>query len=299
MHRSENYIIYRMSASEKAADIARAFLQDEDKAWIIEEANPRARFRAGESIVIPLKYKNNAGLAADGYQTIPILTYHRFARNCESPLCVPASVFDGQMKYLSGEGYQVIGPEDLFSFMANRQGLPKKSVMITMDDGYRSAYEIAYPILRKYGFTATLFVYTDFVGVSKMAVTWDQLREMKAAGFTIGSHTIYHSDLTTPKEGESEADFKTRVYQEVVDSKKILDRKLKQNTYFLAYPFGRYDQQVISISKQAGYKLAVSVNRGGNPFFTNPFAIKRDQILKRDISSFINRLNTFTPLSLR
>jgi peptidoglycan/xylan/chitin deacetylase (PgdA/CDA1 family) len=168
-----------------------------------------------------------------------------------------------------------------------------------MDDGYRSIYNIAYPILKKYGYTAILFVYTNFVGVSKMAVTWDQLKEMQAEGFTIGSHTIYHSDLTQPKEGETDREFIARIKEELDGSKKIIDQKLGQNTYFLAYPFGYYDQRSMQMASDAGYKMAMSVKRGGNPFFANPLTLRRDQILKRDMQSFISRLKTFNHLSLK
>jgi peptidoglycan/xylan/chitin deacetylase (PgdA/CDA1 family) len=122
---------------------------------------------------------------------------------------------------------------------------------------------------------------------------------MKAAGFTIGSHTIDHSDLTNPKEGETEQEFINRIQRELYGSKKIIDQKLEQNTYFLAYPYGYYDQKSIQMAKKAGYKVAMSVKRGGNPFFANPLALRRDQILKRDKQVFITRLKTFKRLSLK
>jgi peptidoglycan/xylan/chitin deacetylase (PgdA/CDA1 family) len=168
-----------------------------------------------------------------------------------------------------------------------------------MDDGYRSVYTYAYPILKKYGFTATLFIYTDFVGVSKIAVTWDQLKEMKADGFSIGSHTIYHSDLTIPMDGETEAEWMDRINKEINGSKKILDKKLRQDTFLLAYPYGKYDQRSIKIADKSGYKIAMSVQRGGNPFFAHPLYLRRDQIIRKDMQAFISRLNTFKPMSLK
>lgn len=297
--RSEEYIVYQLKKNETPAELAGKFLGNQKNSWMIEEANPGTQFRNGSAVVIPLKNTNRGGLSADGFQSIPILTYHRFAENCSSPLCMPEKTFERQMRYLKENGYHVITAEDLFAFLGYRQGLPKKSVLITMDDGYRSVYNIAYPILKKYGFKATLFIYTSFVGVSKMAITWDQLKEMQANGFTIGSHTIYHSDLTSPKEGESEQEHITRIKKELNGSKKIIDQKLGQDTYFLAYPFGYYDQRSVQMAKEAGYKLAMSVKRGGNPFFANPFTLRRDQILRKDMQSFISRLKTFNHLSLK
>lgn len=299
LYRSDDYVVYMLRDSETPADLAERFLGGETKSWIIEEANPGSKFRSGNAIVIPLKDRNRGGLSFDGFQTIPILVYHRFAKDCDSPLCMPAKTFERQMRYLKENGYHVITAEELYSFLGYRQGLPQKSVLITMDDGYRSVYSIAYPILKKYGYRATLFIYTDFVGVSKMAITWDQLKEMKANGFTIGSHTIYHSDLTQPKKGETEPEFIARVKKELFVSKQIIDKKLNQDTYFLAYPFGYYDQRSIQIARDAGYDMGMSVKRGGNAFFANPLKLRRDQILQRDMQSFISRLKTFNNLSLK
>jgi hypothetical protein len=182
--RSEDYVVYQLKDNETPAELSAKFLGGQTKSWIIEEANPGTRFRNGTAVVIPLKEKNRGGLSAAGFQTIPILTYHRFAENCSSPLCMPKETFESQMRYLKENGYHVITAEDLAAFLEYRQGLPQKSVLVTMDDGYRSVYNIAYPILNKYGFKATLFIYTSFVGVSKMAITWNQLKEMQANGFT-------------------------------------------------------------------------------------------------------------------
>ncbi len=299
LFRSEDYIVYRLQKNETPPELAERFLGGREKAWMIEEANGGGHFSKGNAVVIPLKEKNKGGLSAEGFQTVPILTYHRFAEDCDSPLCAPTRVFELQMRYLKENGYHVVTPGELLAFLEYRHGLPRRSVLITMDDGYRSVYAIAYPILKKYGFTATLFIYTSFVGVSRMAITWDQLREMKANGFAIGSHTILHSDLTTPKEGETELEFIARVEEEIQGSKKIIDQKLGQDTYILAYPFGYYDQRSINIARQAGYKIAMSVRRGGNPFFANPMSLRRDQILKRDLQTFLSRLKTINHLSLK
>lgn len=299
LFRSEDYLVYQLQDNETSAELAERFLGGRNKSWIIEEANAGTPLKRGSAIVIPLKDKNRAGLTPEGFQTIPVLTYHRFAENCDSPLCMPATTFELQMRYLKENGYHVITAEQLLAFLEYRQRVPKKSVLITMDDGYRSVYDIAYPTLKKYGFTATLFVYTSFVGVSRMAITWDQLKEMQLNGFTIGSHSIYHSDLTRPKEGETQRQYLERINEELYGSKKIIDQKLNQNTYFFAYPFGYYDQRSIQTAREAGYKIAVSVKRGGNAFYANPLALRRDQILQKDMQTFISRLKTFNLLSLK
>jgi peptidoglycan/xylan/chitin deacetylase (PgdA/CDA1 family) len=299
IYRSDDYIVYHLDRDIPPSQLALRFLGDNHRTWWIEAANPSSRFEKGEVVIIPLRWNNRGGLTPDGYQTVPVLCYHRFNDRCNSPLCMPADDFDRQMRYLYENGYHVISPEQLRAFLEYRQPLPPKSVWITMDDGYRSVYQVAYPILKKYGFTATLFIYTDFVGVSKTAITWDQLREMKADGFVIGSHTLSHSNLTEPQADESEEAFAARVRKELFESKRIIDAKLKQDTEVFAYPYGYHDHRAIEMAYKAGYRLAVSVKRGGNAFFINPLTVHRDQILKRDMTTFVSRLKTFKKLPLK
>ena len=297
-HRSADYLIVRLDGDATPAEVAGRYLGDERLGWVVEEANPGAGFRSGQTVVVPLDPQNRAGLRRDGFQTIPILTYHRFAQDCPSPLCMPAAAFRAQMRYLKDNRYHVLTADELFAFVQHRRPLPPRSVLITIDDGYRSVYEIAYPILRELDFSAVLFIYTELIDVSPIALSWNQLAEMRRNGFAVGSHTIRHSDLTLPREGESGAEFAARVDNELVGSKQVLDRRLGQDTWLLAYPYGNYDPKVVASSQRAGYKLAMSVKRGGNPFFANPFTLKRDQILERDLPTFVKRLKTFNSLPL-
>ncbi len=297
--RSDDYVVYVMAGGETPKTLAKSFLGDARKSWIIEDANEGVSFRRGKAVVIPLKEENKGGLTGRGYQAVPVLTYHHFGKDCTSPYCMPTALFDQQMRYLRENGYRVITLGKLLNFVQYRHAIPKKSVVIAIDDGNRSAYKVAYPMLKKYGYTATLFIYTDFVGVSKGAITWDQLREMKAAGFEIGSHTKSHSDLTKQREGESNAAYMARVKSELLVSKRLLDKKLRQDTIYLAFPYGRYNERVLAISEQVGYKLGFSVRRGGNPFFADPLRLKRDQILKREMETFAKRLKTFYEFSLK
>ena len=129
----------------------------------------------------------------------------------------------------------------------------------------------AFPILKKYGFTATLFIYLDFIGIPGSSVTWKQLKEMKSSGFEVGSHTLTHCNLTKKQKEESEQAYLERIEKELILSKQIIDKKLNQNTVAIAFPYGAYNQKVLDLCEKAGYKLGLSVKRGGNPFFSNPF----------------------------
>jgi peptidoglycan/xylan/chitin deacetylase (PgdA/CDA1 family) len=297
--RSDEQILHRLKPGENAEKLAKKYLGEAQLAWMVEDANPQDTFLVDRFVVIPLVIKNRGGITEKGYQAVPVLCYHRFAASCDSPLCIPTEVFEKQIRYLKENGYRVIGPEAMAEFLDYRKAIPKKAVMISIDDGYRSAYEVAYPILKKYGFTATLFIYIDYVGVSSQAITWDQLRELKREGFTIGSHSIAHSDLSKQKKDEDKKAYLARLKREIFQSKQIIDEQLGQDTLIFAYPFGRQDETVASLVRRAGYKIAVTVDRGGNPFFADPFLVKRDQILKRDMDRFASRLKTFKHYPLK
>ncbi len=298
-YRSADAVILKLGEATSPEVLAKEYLGDAANAWVIADNNRESNYAAGEVVIIPLRYENKGGLHADGVQVVPILCYHRFAEKCDSNLCLSKDSFTAQMAYLKQNGYQVISLAQLQAFLEYRSTIPAKSVVLTMDDAYRSIYDIAYPILKQYGFTATLFVYTEFVQSTSIAMTWDQLREMKAAGFEIGSHSISHPDLTLKKDGEDEQTFLARVTRELIHSKKILDGQLKQDTVFFAYPYGIYDQQVVQLTQRAGYGLGLGIQYGGNPFFADPMTLKRNQILSEDFNYFKKRINTIQQLSLR
>jgi peptidoglycan/xylan/chitin deacetylase (PgdA/CDA1 family) len=298
IYRSEDYIIYQLESETTSEALAERFLKDPRRSWVIEEANPGAAFQKGKTIIIPLKDDNRAGLFHEGYQVVPILCYHRFGATCRSALCVSEPSFRAQLEYLKDNGYRTISLAELYEFMAYRRAIPLRSVVITIDDGYRSIYDIAYPLLKEYGFTATLFIYTDFIGSTSMAASWDQLREMKAAGFEIESHSVTHSDLTLKQANESDAAYQARITRELVESKAIIDRELNQDTRFLAYPYSKYNRWVLAQTEAAGYRLGLTVERGSNPFFMDPLVLKRNQVLKEDLDYFSSRITTLNPVTL-
>jgi peptidoglycan/xylan/chitin deacetylase (PgdA/CDA1 family) len=291
--KSNEYIIYKLRKGETPEILAERFLGDKKKSWMIEDFNEKVNFKNNEIIIIPLKERNIGGITTKGFQVVPILSYHRFSDKCDNLLCMPTHIFDKQMNYLKINGYKVITLRELLDFLNYRHPLPKRSIVISIDDGYRSVYDIAYPILKKYGFKATLFIYTDFIGISDNAITWDQLRKLKDDGFEIGAHTVSHCDLTKKRKGEDDQAYISRIEKELLISKNIIDKEIRQNTIFLAFPYGRYNPRILSICEKLNYKLGVSVKKGSNPFFADPLSLKRNQMLKRDMNTFISRIKTF------
>lgn len=296
---SEDYVLYELGDEETPAVLAKAFLGDEDRAWVIEDENRNTTFEKGQFVVVPLKDFEKGGLEEDGYQVVPILCYYRLAENCNSQLCLSVKAFERQMEYIKDNGYRVITMAELFGFLQYHHGIPARSVVMTFDDGNRSFYDIALPILKKYGYKAALFVYTDSIGRSKDTLTWNQLKQIKAEGFEIGSHGLSHMDLTKRSADEDGETYFARIKKEIFLSKKIIDQKLDQDTKYFAFPFGGYNPRILQWTEQAGYELGLSAKRGSNPFFADRLTLKRNEVTGEDMRNFIASLVIFEKSSLK
>jgi peptidoglycan/xylan/chitin deacetylase (PgdA/CDA1 family) len=212
----------------------------------------------------------------------PVLLYHRIARTtlAEDPLRLGVSPerFASHIKLLHDKGFKTVTPDDTGEKTSEGGTGDGKNVVITFDDGYLDNYSQAFPILRKYGFCATIFMVTDLVG--KMSVWdtprpvqlmgWSQVKEMAERGISFQSHTRTHPNLQTLDDGA--------VMNELLGSRKKLEDILGFPVRHLAYPYGRFDQRVIRLVGMAGYRLgwAAGLAAGGC------FAKERMQITSGD-----------------
>ncbi len=288
--RSEDYVVIISDASDTYESLAKTYLGDSKLAYLISEFNDNAVIVPGKDVVIPIKPVNPGGLYADGYQIVPVLCYHQFShKKSKNRISVSAEAFERQMAYLKNNGYSVITLKQFDDFIEYRRRPPKKSVVITIDDGWETVRTIAYPILKKYGFTAVLFVYTDLVKSkpSSLTLSWDDVREMLESGvIEVESHTVTHADLT--KVGDEQ------IRKEVADSQSIIRSKLGVTSTFLAYPYGNFNNNVVEAMKRNGYKVGFTVIRGENAFFHNTWSLNRSMVLNSEkIEDFTKLLETF------
>jgi peptidoglycan/xylan/chitin deacetylase (PgdA/CDA1 family) len=295
--RSERLLLYVAAAGDSWAGIAARFLGDAALGWTIAEAN-EPRLAPGTPLVVPLRTPNPLGVHGDRYQTVPILCYHRLG-TASSKMVVAPSSFEAQLDWLARNDYRVIPLADLSAFLAGKKALPRRSVVITFDDGYESVYRHAYPLLKRHGFPATVFVYTDFVGAGD-ALTWPQLREMAASGLVdIQSHSKSHRNLIERRQGESDERYRAAIDQEMRVPRETLERRLPQNpVQHLAYPFGDANEAVLDSAARHGYQLGATVNPGGNAFFAQPLMLRRTMIYgDLALEGFKAKLQTSRPLA--
>ena len=297
--RDDDFAVVTVQPGDTLASLAQRYAGDAGRAWWIEEFNNVTAVRPGQVVVVPLRVRNPTGVQATGYQTIPILCYHRFGAKA-SKLTVTGAAFEAQMDYLARNGYTVIPLQRLARFLEGKDALPPRSVAITIDDGYRSTYEIAWPVLKKFGFPATVFLYTDFVGASD-AMTWAQMKDMTAGGLVeIQPHSKSHSNLTQKLPGETDARYRERIRREVDAPIAALRDRLGDASFTYAYPYGDVNAYVVDLLAKQSVVQAVTVTPGGNPFYAYPYMLRRNMIFgNEDLDAFKAKLVTFVRTASR
>jgi peptidoglycan/xylan/chitin deacetylase (PgdA/CDA1 family) len=297
--RDESYAIVVAAPGEDLDALAQRFLGDRSKRWRISEFNNIDEVRPGQTVVIPLKAANPSGVYANGYLTVPILCYHRFGTR-SSQLAVTPAAFEAQMDYLARNGYHVIPLARLAGHLERGEPIPRKSVVLTIDDGYRSTYETAFPVLRKHGFPATVFLYSDFVGAPD-ALTWPQMKEMEASGLVnIQPHSKTHANLTMRLAGETDARYRDRLRTEVDTPIRLIQDRLAVPSLSYAFPYGDVNETVVDLLKRQGVRVGVTVTPGGNAFFAYPYMLRRSMVFGGDsIDVFKSKLATFAQVPPR
>ena len=145
VYQSKNYILSSRNRHDSLKDLARQYYGSEKDVWRIEDAYDPASPGSPGFITIPMKEMNKGGLFADGYQTVPILCYHKFIPRDPSPLNTPPEIFRRHLAFLKANGFRTISPDMLLGFLEYRRQIPKKAVMITIDDGFKSGLKTAAP----------------------------------------------------------------------------------------------------------------------------------------------------------
>src|SRR5438132_1679587 len=209
-------------------------------------------------------------------QTI-IFCYHLLVDKVRYPGTeITPAAFEAQMKELKDRGITVISMQDLLAWKRGEKNIPPRCAVITFDDGYKSQYEVAWPILKKYGYPFTMFIYTEGVRGGSLggggAITWEQLADMRDNGVDIQAHSATHQDL---REGHNimlaapggkrtrtkltGPQYEQWVQNEVVGSKELLEQRLGIKVNCFAVPFGNYNEHVKEIARNAGYEAMFTV----------------------------------------
>jgi len=201
-----------------------------------------------------------------------VLVYHHIGRlranpsQAERNVTTSPAAFERHMKLLKDEAFSVIPYDYLVSCMSGGPATPPKAVVITFDDGLKSQYTRALPILEKYGHEAIFFVVTDFVGSGSRLLDWNEVLDLERRGMVIGSHTKTHPWLTRCTD--------ERLGDQLRGSKSRLESELDHPVGHLAYPFGAMDDRVKKAAAEAGYRSARSISRGTDHVSADLFGVR-------------------------
>jgi len=222
----------------------------------------------------PLKYND---------KSVPVLMYHSIDFEKGNELRVPKEKFREQMKFLKDNGYTTLRLDELYDFFQNNKPIPSKSVVITFDDGYEDNYLNAYPVLKEFGFNATIFVITSTIDNNKKCLNSEQLKEMQKNGIDIESHTVNHDELDKIS------------YAKQLDtlrrSKETIENILNTKVYYIAYPVGKWSNDAIEAAKQAGYKMAFTTKNSWSNKDNGLYTLNRVRIsASYEITTFKNLL---------
>jgi len=224
---------------------------------------------------------------------IPILCYHRFEDACSSTYAVTPTAFEDQMEYLRRNGFHSISLKTLAHYVAGcLNSLPPKPVVITIDDGWKSGYTKAVPILKQKGFTATFFVYTYFISSCQNSLSWDDLKVLLKDGFEVGSHTKSHPNFLLLRKRLDPDEYRKRVLEELKDSRKLLEERLNTSVSLFSYPYGLYDSHLENEIRECGYKVAVTTNPCPNSRDSSPLRLSRFAMLQEHTLDDFSRIVT-------
>jgi peptidoglycan/xylan/chitin deacetylase (PgdA/CDA1 family) len=194
---------------------------------------------------------------------VPILLYHRFGATVADGMTITTPVFESHMKYLSEHGYTVIPLRNLVDYYRGKRPAPgPKSVVIVEDDAHKSVYSDMFPIIKKYRYPVTIFAYPSAISNAKYALTWDQMRELTKSGlFDVQSHTYWHPNFKKERRKQSRSAFNAFVSTQLNKSKARLESELGSRVDMLAWPFGIYDDFLLSKASEAGYIATFTIER--------------------------------------
>lgn len=213
------------------------------------------------------------GLSSVFAGQVTTFIYHRFDEHRYPSTNISSDVFIQQLNYLKEHQVTVVSLTGVAEKIASGQTLPDEAIALCADDAYRSFYEVAFPLLKKYRYPATLFVNTDAVG-SNGYMTWAEVAEISAAGIEIGNHTASHLYLVEAEEGELFDAWQKRIKDDILKAQETIEAHIGVRPRLFAYTFGEYSDAVVEVAREIGFLAAYAQQSGvihdQSPLFNLP-----------------------------
>lgn len=224
-----------------------------------------------------------------------VLQYHHVSETTPESTSLSPQLFEQHLDYLSENNFRILNLEKVIQLLKSGKSLPEKSVLITFDDGYRSIYETAFPILKKKGMPFTVFVNTQPIKQQlAQFMDWRELRELIENKASIANHTQSHPYLIRRLKNESEKQWSMRVRVEISDAQAELKKHLGTDIKALAYPYGEYDSKLEALVNSLGY-IAFGQHSGAISKKSSHTALPRFPFAGDygEMDDFIQKVNSF------
>lgn len=181
-----------------------------------------------------------------------------------------------EFQWIKDHGWTVVTLDQVLAHYEKGTPIPAKSVLLTYDDGYRSVFTQAFPVIKRFKVPGVLFIYSDFIQwPSREAFRHGDLLEMAKAGQSLQSHSKSHPNMGLMKDRLAPAALAAALKDEMETSRDYLRDQLGSHVTALAYPFGVYNFEAVEAARAAGYRLAFTVNPGANDSTTDPMRLHR------------------------
>ncbi len=209
-----------------------------------------------------------------------ILIYHKIGDNRTPSTNVSIKQFAQQMKYLKNKHYTILSLKTLINLIKLHKKLPKNSVAITFDDGYRTVYKNAFPILKKYHFKAAVFLPTEAIEKHYPDyMTLKQIKEMYKYGIDFQSHSYSHPRMAYKPKGMTTSSYINFISNQLTKSRHFFIKYLGYKPTMFAIPYGEYNKLVIKTAQKLGYSAIFTQDTGSVNRFTPLYLIPREPIL--------------------
>jgi peptidoglycan/xylan/chitin deacetylase (PgdA/CDA1 family) len=226
--------------------------------------------------------------AANRLLSIPVLLYHNI--DGKGPFSIDAATIREHFQLIRARGIRVISLRELVQRLENPVPYSDRVIVITFDDGYGSMYAKLLPLAEEFGYPVTLFVYVDMISLrSSKNLTWEKLRDLDRRGIDIQAHSLSHKDLVRLSASHDTA-AKRSLYEELYLSKRVLELRLGKTVEYYAFPFGRYDLNVIDLAANSGYRRVFSTDYGSNVITRDNYCLRRQHIKSSYSIDYIDAL---------
>ena len=213
--------------------------------------------------IIPVIFLANFAIAANHIDSHGvILVYHHVSTDTPPSTSISPEDFRKHLDYLLQNDFSVIPLDQMLETLQNGRQLPEKAIAITFDDGYISIYDTAFPMLQSYGFPFTLFLSTGPIDRRQQGfMNWEQVKKMSEAGVIIANHMVEHPYMLDKDLGESEAQWISRLENELLAAEARIEQQTGQSHRYLAYPFGEFNADIKAMIGANGF-IGLAQNSG-------------------------------------